>query len=101
MSSKVKEEYPVVIESINMDGSERARLNRLVSINARLKSTLIDMLIEAHTKIADRENEMWDELAKRFGYKGIDQLLDEDKNLQISWASSTITLRSKKEESKT
>jgi hypothetical protein len=95
MSSRVKDEFPVVTKTITLDAAERARLNRMMSISARLKSTIVDMLIEAHTKIADRENEMWNELATRFGYKNMDALLDEDKNLEISWASSAVNLRSK------
>lgn len=95
MSSRINNEFPVVTKTITLDAAERARLNRMMSISARLKTSIIDMMIEAHTKIADRENGMWNELATRFGYKDMDALLDEDKNLEISWASSTINLRSR------
>jgi len=95
MSTKIHDEYPVTLKFIQLSNSERATLNRAFQISSRIKSSLIDMLIEAHTKIQDRENQMWDDFAQRFGYKGIDEILDENKNIEVSWATSQIILRAK------
>ncbi len=64
------------------------------SINEGLKESVLDLLIKARTKIADREEAMWDGLAQQFGFEDNLSLQSLNKVIEISWANRQINLRS-------
>jgi hypothetical protein len=95
MTNKQVEEYPVVEKVIQLEPSERLKLQRSMTIASSVKDTILDMLIKACTKIQDRQDAEWDAISQRFGYKSINDVIDSGRMIEISYATSQINLRSR------
>jgi len=95
MGTRHNERYPIVEKSIPIDPEEYTRLRRAFTINDRVKGHILDLLIEASTKIQDREGAVFDELATRFGFANTQEAQVAGKMVEISWATRQINLRVK------
>lgn len=90
--NETRNRHPINEKSIILSDTEFARLRRLFAINSTLKNTIVDLLIDAQTKILDRQESVFDELSQRFGFQNTQEVTAAGKSVEISWATKQVNL---------
>ena len=93
-------EFPIVVNTIDLNTEDTRRYRRAHRINAGIRRRLSELLQSMMEEQLQGEIDVWDELSVRFGYCDLDALQADDCAMTVSWRTGTVTLRRKQEEDK-
>lgn len=89
---------PDVLDTITLTSDERSRFRNIFRIKTEERQLLIQLIQSMAAERAERENELWDEIAKKFSYADKDTLLNAGRTIELSWHTGTLNLRGKRGE---